>query len=173
MSTSSPSSGLPCMSNRALAIAAMLGCASCAGALEDADRFAPPPPDASVGDAPDSGPGDTDLPDGGSGPEDGGCNTLTKIIAPTCATALCHSSGTQQGSLDLQSKGLPGRLVGKAAVGGPGLLIDPAHPDSSVLYTKTIAPAPYGARMPLLGTGLSADQRACLREWIEQAVAPQ
>ena len=189
MSTRSSTSPSACVFERALWAALLLACASCAGALEDVDAFAPPPPDAGEvldsgtptdAGSNDAGPSDAGYSDAGAasdagsppdaGTADAGCNALTTIIAPTCATALCHSSGTQQGSLDLQSSGLPERLIGQQAAGGPGFIINAQSPDQSVLYTKTLAPPPYGARMPLLGNALSAEQLACLKSWIHQAV---
>ena len=170
----------------ACAVSALLACAlsaSCAGALEDGDRFALLDAGGDAGMADAGGDGGVDIKDGGvsdagvsdaggldAGNVDAGCNALTTVIAPTCATALCHSSGTQQGSLDLQSPGLPYRLVNVPAAGGPGLLIDPNHPESSVLYLKVLSPPPYGAQMPLLGQALDAQQVACLKSWIHAAV---
>ncbi len=180
MSTRSSSWASACAASGALALAWALS-ASCAGALEDGDRFAVLDGGDDAGPA-DAGDGGVEVKDAGidggaddagtldAGPPDAGCNALVTIIAPTCATALCHSAREQQGSLDLQSPGLPGRLIGVAASGGPGLLIDAARPDSSVLYLKVLSPPPFGAQMPLLGAQLTADQVACLRSWIHAAV---
>ncbi len=75
----------------------------------------------------DGGESDAGRPDAGgedAGPVDAGCNALTTIITPTCATVLCHGAaalgGAQQKGSNLQSPGLPGRLVSNAAIGGPG-----------------------------------------------------
>jgi len=219
MSTRSSSSASACAARTArwrCAAASALAAAAvaCAGALEDVERFAPPPdggasaddaggldagePDAGEADAgapdagePDAGPADAGGMDGGeldagesdagepdagrpdAGPVDAGCNALTTIITPTCATVLCHSATTQQKGLDLQSPGLPQRLVGQAAIGGPGEIINAQSPNASVLYTKTLDPPPYGSQMPLLGTPLTNAQLACLRGWIDQAAAGQ
>jgi hypothetical protein len=106
-------------------------------------------------------------PDGGS--IGGGCDPVTTIFVPSCATASCHSATTQQASLDLESPGLPARLLGKKCVGGPGFLIDPTNPDQSVIYTKVTATPPFNFQMPLGGSALDDDQVACIKSWVESA----
>jgi len=128
----------------------------CAGALSDPERFAYLDAGAS-----DAGPG-------GSG--DGGCDPVPTIFVPTCATGACHSAQTQQANLDLQSPGMPRRLVGKPASGGPGLLIDPQHPLQSVLLTKLSSMPPFNFQMPLGAPPLDPDQVACIQSWIAGAV---
>ena len=140
------------------AIACSLALAGCAGSLKDPQRF------AYLGQS-----------DGGSAPvesDDAGCDPVTDIFPPSCTTSACHSAQSQQGNLDLQSAGLPKRLVGKQAHGGPGLLIDPAHPDQSVILTKVSDNPPFQFQMPLGGAPLSPDELACLTAWVDAAVAP-
>ena len=132
---------------------------ACAGKLDQPGRFAylANPSDGGV----TSGPIDLD---------DAGCDPVTDIFPPSCTTSACHSAQSQQGNLDLQSAGLPKRLVGKLAHGGPGLLIDPAHVDQSVLLTKLSDTPPFGFQMPLGASPLSADEMTCLTAWVGAAV---
>ena len=136
------------------AIACSLALIGCAGGLSSPERF------AYLG-AP---------PDGGSAPSDsdGGCDPVTDIFPPNCTTSACHSAATKQANLDLESAGLPQRLLNAPAHGGPGLLIDKANPLQSVLYTKVTDTPPFGFQMPLSGA-LSADEISCLRDWITAA----
>lgn len=134
---------------------ALLGCA---GSLDHPERF------AYLGDGPDAGPVDS-----GS---DGGCNPVTDIFPPSCTTSACHSAQSQQGNLDLESPGLPKRLVNKAAHGGPGYLIDAANPAQSVLYLKVTASPPFQFQMPLGAPPLSVDEMACLKAWVDAAAVP-
>lgn len=129
--------------------------AACAGALEDPARF----------DYLDAGPGS----DAGFARGDGGCDPVPAIFVPTCATASCHSARAQQGKLDLESPGLPHRLVGAQAAGGPGLLIDPKNPDQSVLLTKLGDTPPFKFQMPLGRAPLGADDVACVQDWVRAA----
>ena len=91
----------------------------------------------------------------------------TAIIAPRCATDGCHDgSPIAAAGLDFKSPGLHMRLEGKPAMGGPGVLLDSANPQSSVLYMKTGKAAPFGYLMPLGRTPLDDSDRACLLAWI-------
>ena len=128
----------------------------CAGGLSDPERFAYL--DGGAADA------------GTIGSGDAGCDPVPTIFASTCAAGACHSAQTQQASLDLQSAGLPQRLVGKPASGGPGLLIDPQQPLRSVLLTKLSDSPPFNFQMPLGAPPLDPDQVACIQLWIQAAV---
>jgi hypothetical protein len=145
--------------------------------------------DAGADGGKDAGPSDSGPRDAGAdaGPRDGGadagfdggvhdggtgCNPVTLFFGPTCATGLCHSADTQQALLDLASPGMPGRLVGRASNGYPGLLlIDPVNPDNSLLYTKTLAVPPGGFQMPLALDPLTDIESACLLDWVRKAAA--
>ena len=146
---------LPSICRWACASSAALLLAGCAGALEDPARF----------DYLDAGPGS----DAGPARGDGGCDPVTTIFIPSCATSSCHSARAQQGSLDLESPGLPKRLLDKQASGGPGLLIDSKAPDRSVLVTKLGDNPPFKFQMPLGAPPLGADEAACIQDWVRAA----
>ena len=80
------------------------------------------------------------------------CDAAKEVLLPKCATAGCHSATDMLSGLDLESTNVLGRLSGKTAMGGSGLLVDPANPDRSVLYTKCTASPPFGSRMPTVST---------------------
>jgi len=105
---------------------ALLGCA---GSLDHPERF------ANLGQGPDAGPVNP--------PPDGGCDPVGSIFPVSCSTSSCHSAQSQQANLDLESPGLPSRLVGKPAHGGPGLLIDRQNPAQSVLLLKVTSNPPF------------------------------
>ncbi len=138
----------------AIASSALL-LSGCAGALDGPQRFAY-------------------LDGGGDGGTaaagDGGCDPVAAIFVPSCSTSACHSAQSQQGGLDLQSAGMPRRLVAKRASGGPGLLIDPLQPQSSVLLTKLGDTPPFNFQMPLGAPPLGPDEVACIQLWINGAV---
>ncbi len=88
------------------------------------------------------------------------------VFKPRCATSKCHDSATKTNGLDLEAPDVEGRLSGKKATGGPGLLIDPGSPDTSILYLKLKDPAPFGGRMPSAQAKLDDKLVACVRTWI-------
>ena len=141
----------------AASAAVALAVASCAGALDDPGRF------AYLAGGSDAGPASA---------SDAGCDAVSRVFVPSCATSACHSAQTQQANLDLESPGLPRRLVQKPASGGPGFLIDAQSPDRSVLYLKVTSTPPFNFQMPLGAPPLPPDQVACLKAWVEAAVAP-
>ena len=146
---------LPSIWRSACACSAALFMAGCAGALEDLSRF----------DYLDAGPGS----DAGVSHGDGGCDPVATIFIPSCTTSTCHSSRAQQGNLDLESPGLPQRLLNLQASGGPGLIIDTKNPDQSVIYTKVTATPPFKFQMPLGAPPLSADEVTCIQQWVHAA----
>jgi len=137
--------------------AACLALLGCAGSLDNPERF------ENLANL-----------DGGqvTPPSDGGCDPVIDIFPVGCATSACHSAQSQQGSLDLQSAGLPQRLVNQTAHGGPGLLIDKQNPAQSVILLKLMAPPPFGFQMPLGAPPLSPDEVACIQAWVQAAAAP-
>jgi hypothetical protein len=145
------------------ALAALATLAGCPGNLDDPGRFA-----AQFGTG-GSGGGGTggSTSTGGTGGGDGGtCPDIPTFFAATCTATGCHSATSPAAELDLASPDLATRLAGKMATGGPGLLLDPAMPASSILYEKLQSPPPFGSRMPLVGTPLSDAQMACVLSWI-------
>ena len=164
--------------------------AGCAGPLDDPGRFLylldggaddggdpdggsdAGPPDAgdagSDGGAPDAGHDGGAGSDGGS--PDAGCDPVKTFFIPTCATGLCHGNVIQQASLDLESAGMPQRLINQPGFGGPGVIIDPVDPDKSLLFTKVGPAPPFNFQMPLGLDPLSPAEVACLRAWIHAAV---
>ena len=117
-------------------------CAGCPGTLQDLGRF----DDAAAG---------SDCPD------------VPQLLVTTCgSTATCHTSTDKQQGLDLQSPDPASRLVGVSSTEGQGLLIDPANPSDSILYTKLTTMPPFGARMPFGKTPLDAATIACVLAWV-------
>lgn len=139
----------------ACACSAALSLAACAGPLDDPARF----------DYLDAGPAG----DAGAERGDGGCDPVATLFLQSCATSSCHSTRAQQGKLDLESPGLPHRLVDAQASGGPGLLIDAKNPDRSVIYTKVTDTPPFKFQMPLGAPPLNADELACIQAWVRAA----
>src|ERR1700730_18338061 len=117
---------------------ALLGCA---GSLDHPERF------ANLGQAPDAGPVNP--------PPDGGCDPVVSIFPVSCSPSSCHSAQSQQGNLDLESPGLPNRLVGKPAHGGPRALIDRANTPPRVFVFQLSANPPFQFQMPLGAPPLS------------------
>lgn len=134
-----------------------LALSGCAGSLDHPERF------ANLA-TPDAGPGNPS--------SDGGCDPVVDIFPLGCSTSACHSAQSQQGNLDLESSGLPDRLVDKQAHGGPGRLIDSQNPSQSVMVLKTTDTPPFQFQMPLGAAPLSPEEMACLQAWVQAAVAP-
>jgi hypothetical protein len=133
------------------ALGAFLVCTACPGELTDPALFR--------GDG-----GALDNPE--PAPDAGACPDIpTQVFQADCAA--CHSASSPQGGLDLASPDVAARLVGVPAQGA-GLLIDPADPAMSALYTKLTSTPPFGARMPLGGTPLDDATMGCLLTWISQ-----
>jgi hypothetical protein len=126
----------------------VLGSAACAGTLDDPARF-----DTQA--LSDSG-----LADGGAA-----CPDVPALFAQACSGAGCHGPTDPIQGLDLQSSDLASRLVNVHAMGG-GLLIDPANPNKSVIYTKLIPTPPFGARMPSGKPALDDATVACVLSWV-------
>ena len=107
------------------------------------------------------------------------------IFQPSCANSSCHSPTGEaiSGKLDLSTSPYAA-LLGANGKGAPipdstdpgeikaasegYLLVTPGNPAKSFLYLK-ISPnldPSYGAQMPNLGTGLTAEQVQAVSDWI-------
>ena len=142
---------------RTAALLTMLACARCAGTLDD--------PAAFTRAGPDAGAADEATVDAATAPQ---CPDVPTVLAQSCGLGGCHDATTKAEALDLVSPGLVSRLVGVPAAEGVGLLVDPAAPSSSVLYTKLLAAPPFGARMPT-GSSLDDGTIQCVLAWITSA----
>lgn len=101
------------------------------------------------------------------------------ILTPSCATRFCHSQQARSGGLVLEAGAAYDALVGAAptlaAARAAGWeRVTPFAPDESFLLVKLTEPtsATYGARMPLVGAPLSAEQIAAIRAWIANGALP-
>jgi hypothetical protein len=96
----------------------------------------------------------------------------TAVFGQVCGGA-CHAGATQQSNLDLASPNVAQRLLGKSAIGGGGLLLDPTNPEASVVYTKMTSTPPFGARMPSApAQPLDDATTACVLTWVKTAAQP-
>jgi hypothetical protein len=125
---------------RVFALALVAAAAGCPGSLADPARFT-----AVCADVP------------------------TQTFVARCATAGCHDAADRAGALDLESAHVSARLVGVAATGGEGLLIDPANPDGSVLVRKLTPAPPFGRQDPP-GAPLEPATVDCIRDWVRSVV---
>jgi hypothetical protein len=149
----------PLRSRPALAIALLAATSGCPGTLEDPERFLDAATEAT---SPDDGP----TVEAAAPVDSSACPDVPEtVFHATCTAASCHNAQSKAQDLDLQSPGLEARLVGVPATGGVGLLIDPAWPSRSVLYTKLTAQPPFGARMPL-GSSLDEATVGCVLAWV-------
>jgi hypothetical protein len=137
---------------RSLAAAALLGCSSSANPSSDA-------PATSCG---------------------------IKVMTQSCALAGCHlptPGSPAQANLDLSASALgDGRqLVNAPAQGSfcahssspPPVIIDPTHPESSLLYDKLQSKPACGPEMPYARPSLSPDNQQCILDWIKSVPGVQ
>jgi hypothetical protein len=161
---------------RALPLAC-LGLALVAGCIEPGSIADPDAILARIGSG-DGGPFDADggafpVPGIDAGGSSDGCgDVLASYVTPTCATPVCHGTGAPN-VLDLGSPMHAERLVGTEASSlCPGeLLIDPATPEESLLYTKLDRNPPCGSPMPYLQAEPSEAQKACMLSWLRELIA--
>jgi len=117
--------------------------AGCPGRLDDIDRYKPKPPGAFV------------------------CPDTLETFVARCGQDVCHGSTNPAASLDLVSPGVAERVVGGAAKGCGGALVDFDDPEASLFYTKLAEPTPScGLRMPLGGAAFTEDELGCVKTWI-------
>jgi hypothetical protein len=174
---------------------ALLLAASCAGTLEDPERFliagssgGVSSGEGSSGSSSSSSGGSTSS--GSGGPSDGGssssssggststapppanCDAPTQVFGGVCAQ--CHGPAPLNlGALDLISTGLTARLVDvtpplceTTASGAPQFYVVAGHPEDSYLYDKVSSAHPVcGNRMPQ-NLALSAADQQCVYGWI-------
>lgn len=99
------------------------------------------------------------------------CDVEGTLFPTKCTDALCHNATDLIADLDLESPGLPSRVVGQASSPDeecPGeLLVDPANPEASLLYAKLVDPPPCGSPMPFTGDPLTEEEVQCVLTWIE------
>ena len=98
---------------------------------------------------------------------------LSATTGTGCAVPGCHGMTNPRNGLDLESPDLVGRLSGAMASAAGAcageVLIDPANPSQSLLFTK-VAPNPScGDRMPF-GLPLDDADIACVLSYIESQV---
>jgi hypothetical protein len=137
---------------------------ACAGTL-DADRFGEHEGDVTS----DSGGGAEPSRLGDAMPPSACADVPTAVLGAVCGGA-CHSGATPTSNLDLTSPNVAQRLLGKPALAGGGLLIDPIHPEASVLYTKVTRTPPFGGQMPPSPSQpLDDATAACVRDWVRTA----
>src|SRR5258708_21009490 len=126
----SPSTSRAAFASSAICLA-LLGCA---GSLDHPERF------AYLAAGPDAG---------SPGPaSDGGCDPVTDIFPPSCTASACHSTQSQQANLDLESSGLPLRLVNKLAHGGARSLLRSENPRPSRVVSKVAGNPPFPLHLP-------------------------
>jgi hypothetical protein len=127
-----------------LAAAALLGCSSTANSSSD-------PPATSCG---------------------------ITVMSQSCALTGCHLSSPgspAQANLDLSTSAVGDghQLVNASAQGSycahatpPQVIIDPNHPDKSLLYDKLQSQPVCGPEMPYGRPALSPDDQQCILDWI-------
>ncbi len=93
---------------------------------------------------------------------------IVPLLKTRCA--VCHLTGEEAGNMALHPRAAYATLVGVPSVESPLLRIEPKSPDESYLVRKLegtqIAAGGKGARMPLEGGPLSAEEIARIRNWI-------
>jgi hypothetical protein len=101
-------------------------------------------------------------------------DVVADFLTPTCASEFCHGEmGTSPLKL-LATNTADSLIDAEASMTCEGeVYIDPAAPEQSLLYLKLGADPPCGLRMPLGGMQVDDEQRACVLEWITDAVAGQ
>ena len=92
---------------------------------------------------------------------------VTQLFMTSCGMSGCHNQGSAV--LDLVSAGVTTRILDKASkttTCKDRVFVDTKGGDS-LLIKKLDQSPPCGARMPLIGN-LTAAQRTCLEDWVEE-----
>jgi hypothetical protein len=149
-------------------------CLSCAGELENPERFGFLL-NAGRNSVPAGGSGGTGvvLPGGGTGGAAGALASRTapdcvkQAFAMSCNSPACHERSMPQ--VDLVSPGFEERVIGKVAssmlsCSGRVLVSEDGSP--SLLLDKLSDTPPCGVKMPLGRTLMPADAKACITAWV-------
>lgn len=90
------------------------------------------------------------------------------IIAASCGQGGCHGQGSNLGNF-AESEDIARTFIGRDArltCAGSGAIIDPENPSGSVLVLKLSDDPPCGNYMPPSAQFLSADEVACIEDWM-------
>ena len=130
--------------------------------------------DAAPGSGGSSASGSGGASGGSGGSADNGCAEVVEELMMTCVASVCHANDSSN-ALKLEDPGLPARLSGMKATSTCKELpyIDPQSPEQSLLLTKMTSKPPCGSPMPLGGELPTEAQRACVLEWIMDALGGQ
>lgn len=126
----------------------------CPGRLTDPGRFT---------GVMDGGPGNT------GGTCDGTVNVEKDVFLGTCATAGCHTTAAQSSSLDLESPGAATRMLNKAAIGCNNQVLLKSDVTGYFFNKLTNTPT-CGSPMPLGKSTLTANQVACVKEYLSDGL---
>ncbi len=94
-----------------------------------------------------------------------------EVLSPSCGASYCHA-GDQTGLMLMTADQAYDDLVGVSPKGvdcedSGLLLVEPRHPESSLMYLKLVEP-PCGALMPRLIGRLPERDIEQVRQWIER-----
>ena len=105
--------------------------------------------------------------------DDGGDPTATftrvqnEVFTTSCAFSGCHAGSAPQQGMDLSAGNAYAAIVGVPAHESPKLRIESGDPGDSYLIDKIRGnPGISGARMPLGGPYLTAEQIALVENWV-------
>ncbi len=113
-------------------------------------------------------------------PPNGGAVSFASDVQPifNARCTSCHAPGTPTNTVvGIRMVLTPGEsfgsLVNQASSQRPDLtLVTPGDPDASFLWLKVSSNSPpVGATMPLLGSRLTSNELALVRDWIDQGAA--
>lgn len=119
--------------------------------------------------APDARPASPSTPSASACPN--GLDALT-IMVQKCGA--CHGERTPTKGLDLTTPGVANRLVGVRSGCSARPFLDPAAASSASSYfieKLDGAVAGCGGQMPFGAPALNRDERNCLAEWADRAIA--
>lgn len=93
--------------------------------------------------------------------------SIQQIFARSCGQQACHGAIEPAVGLDLTTGDVGGRLIAVPSATCDGRVrVVPGDPDRSALYEKMVEAVPTcGGHMPP-GGYLSAEEKACVRQWI-------